>query len=165
MLLSNLYGSGMSSRLFQEVREKRGLCYSIFSFAQMMSDTGVFGVYAGTAQDDVDEMITVSCGAFGDMLTNLSSDEIERGKAQMRASILMGQESVSGMTESMARQLLLFGKTTSPEEIAAKIANLDKSDVERMIARLSDNVRPSLSLIGPSDKVMANDALQALLAA
>ena len=96
MLLSNLYGGGMSSRLFQEVREQRGLCYSIFSFAQMMSDSGVFGIYAGTAAEDVDEMLTVSCSALQDMRVNLTDEEVERGKAQMRAAILMGKNQCLG---------------------------------------------------------------------
>ena len=164
MLLSNLYGGGMASRLFQEVREQRGLCYSIFSFAQMFSDAGVFGIYAGTAAEDVDEMLTVSARALCAMRDDLTDDEIERGKAQIRAGILMGQESVSGMTESLARQLLLFGKVRSVEEVARSVADLTKDDVVRMIARLTENALPALSVIGPSDAVMSNDDLRALLA-
>ena len=165
MLLSNLYGGGMSSRLFQEVREQRGLCYSIFSFAQMMSDTGVFGIYAGTAASDVDEMLTVSCAALQDMRVNLSDEEVERGKAQMRAAILMGQESVSGMTESMARQLILFNEVRSIEEVTEKVQNLGKDDVVRIINRLISQSAPAISLVGPSDKVMSNDKMASLLAA
>ena len=165
MLLSNLYGGGMSSRLFQEVREQRGLCYSIFSFAQMMSDSGVFGIYAGTAAGDVDEMLKVSCGALQDMRVNLSDDEIERGKAQMKAAILMGQESVSGMTESMARQLVLFNQVRSIEEVTEKVLALQKEDVVRIINRLLSESAPAISLVGPSDKVMSNDEIGALLAA
>ena len=165
MLLSNLYGGGMSSRLFQEVREQRGLCYSIFSFAQMMSDSGVFGIYAGTAAEDVDEMLTVSCSALQDMRVNLTDEEVERGKAQMRAAILMGQESVSGMTESMARQLILFNKVRSIEEVTDKVLALQKDDVVRIINRLLSQSAPAISLVGPSDNVMSNEAMSALLAA
>ena len=165
MLLSNLYGGGMSSRLFQEVREQRGLCYSIFSFAQMMSDSGVFGIYAGTAAEDVDEMLTVSCGALQDMRVNLSDEEIERGKAQMRAAILMGQESVSGMTESIARQLILFNQVRSIEEVTEKVLALQKDDVVQIIDRLLSSSAPAISIVGPSDKVMSNDKVGALLAA
>ena len=165
MLLSNLYGGGMSSRLFQEVREQRGLCYSIFSFAQMMSDSGVFGIYAGTAAEDVDEMLTVSCSALQDMRVNLTDEEVKRGKAQMRAAILMGQESVSGMTESMARQLILFNKVRSIEEVTDKVLALQKDDVVRIINRLLSQSAPAISLVGPSDNVMSNEAMSALLAA
>ena len=165
MLLSTLYGGGMASRLFQEVREQRGLCYSIFSFSQLMSDTGLFGVYAGTAAADVNEMLQVSCDALRDMRQNLSADEVERGKAQMRAGILMGQESVSGMTESMARQLALFGEVRSVEEVTAKLNALSQDDVIRIIERLTTDANPSLSLIGPSDDVMSNDDLRGHLAA
>ena len=165
MLLSNLYGGGMSSRLFQEVREQRGLCYSIFSFAQMMSDSGVFGIYAGTAAEDVDEMLTVSCSALQDMRVNLTDEEVERGKAQMRAAILMGQESVSGMTESMARQLILFNQVRSIEEVTDKVLALQKDDVVRIINRLLSQSAPAISLVGPSDNVMSNEAMSALLAA
>ena len=165
MLLSTLYGGGMASRLFQEVREQRGLCYSIFSFSQLMSDTGLFGVYAGTAATDVNEMLQVSCDALRDMRQNLSAEEVERGKAQMRAAILMGQESVSGMTESMARQLALFGEVRSVEEVTAKLNALSQDDVIRIIERLTKEANPSLSLIGPSDDVMSNDDLRGHLAA
>lgn len=164
MLLSNLYGGGMASRLFQQVREQRGLCYSIFSFAQMFSDAGVFGIYAGTAAEDVDEMLTVSCAALQDMKHDISDDEVERGKSQMRAAILMGQESVSGMTDSMARQLLLFGHVRAPQDIADSVNALGKDDVVRVINRLTSHATPAVSVIGPSDKVMSNDRLKGLLA-
>ena len=164
MLLSSLYGGGMASRLFQQVREQRGLCYSIFSFAQMFSDAGVFGVYAGTAAEDVNEMLSVSCKALHSMKHDMSDDEIERGKSQMRAGILMGQESVSGMTESMARQLLLFGKVRTPQEVAASVSALTKDDVVRVIERLVSDAKPAVSLIGPSDDIMGNDDIRQLLA-
>lgn len=164
MLLSNLYGGGMASRLFQQVREQRGLCYSIFSFAQMFSDAGVFGIYAGTAAEDVDEMLTVSCAALQDMKHDISDDEVERGKSQMRAAILMGQESVSGMTDSMVRQLLLFGHVRAPQDIADSVNALGKDDVVRVINRLTSHATPAVSVIGPSDKVMSNDRLKGLLA-
>ena len=163
MLLSNLYGGGMASRLFQQVREQRGLCYSIFSFAQMFSDAGVFGIYAGTAAEDVNEMLTVSSAALQEMKHNMSDEEIARGKSQMRASILMGQESVSGTTEAIARQLLLFGKVRSAQEVAESVSQLTKDDVVRIIGRLTDNMDPAISVIGPSDKVMSNEALKGLL--
>ena len=164
MLLSNLYGGGMASRLFQQVREQRGLCYSIFSFAQMFSDAGVFGIYAGTAAEDVDEMLTVSCAALQDMKHDISDEELERGKSQMRASILMGQESVSGMTESMARQLLLFGEVRSPQQVAQSVMDLSREDVVAVIERLTANAEPAVSVIGPSDNVMSNETLKSLLA-
>ena len=164
MLLSSLYGGGMSSRLFQQVREERGLCYSIFSFAQMFSDAGVFGLYAGTAAEDVDEMLSLSCKALHDMKHDITDDEVERGKSQMRAGILMGQESVSGMTESMARQLLLFGNVRTADEIAQSVSELNKDDVVRVIERLTADTAPALSLIGPSDAVMSNDDIRQLLA-
>ena len=163
MLLSNLYGGGMASRLFQQVREERGLCYSIFSFAQMLSDSGVFGIYAGTAASDVNEMLSVSCRALKDMAHDITDEEVERGKSQMRASILMGQESVAGMTDSMARQMLLFGKVRSPQDVAATVSALRKDDVVRMIERLTTDIAPAISVIGPSDDVMSNDELKGLL--
>ena len=164
MLLSNLYGGGMASRLFQQVREQRGLCYSIFSFAQMFSDAGVFGIYAGTAAEDVDEMLTVSAAALQEMKHDLSDEEVERGKSQMRAAILMGQESVSGMTEAMARQLILFGHVRTADEVAQSVNALTKDNVIAMIERLCADAAPAISVIGPSDKVMSNDALKGLLA-
>lgn len=164
MLLSSLYGGGMASRLFQQVREERGLCYSIFSFAQIYSDTGIFGIYAGTAADDVNEMLSVSCRALHDMRDDMTDEEIERGKSQMRAGILMAQESVSGMTDSMARQLLLFGHVRAPQDVAEQVASLRKDDVVRVIERLTKQAMPTLSVIGPSDDVMSNDDMRQLIA-
>ena len=164
MLLSSLYGGGMASRLFQQVREERGLCYSIFSFAQIYSDTGIFGIYSGTAAEDVNEMLSVSCKALHDMRDDMTDDEIARGKSQMRAGILMAQESVSGMTDSMARQLLLFGHVRTPQEVAESVAALQKEDVVRVIERLTKDAAPCVSVIGPSEDVMSNDDMKQLIA-
>ena len=127
------------------------------------SDAGVFGIYAGTAADDVDEMLTVSCAALQDMKHDISDEELERGKSQMRAAILMGQESVSGMTDSMARQLLLFGEVRSPQQVAQTVTELSVDDVVSVIERLTRNAEPAVSVIGPSDNVMSNDKLKSLL--
>ncbi|NCF48863.1 MAG: insulinase family protein, partial [Bacteroidetes bacterium] len=96
MVLSTLFGGGMSSRLFQEVREKRGLCYSIFSFASMYSDSGYFGVYAGTSAEQANEMLSVTAQQLGDLASSVGDEELMRAKAQIRASLVMARESVSG---------------------------------------------------------------------
>ena len=103
MALSTLYGGGMSSRLFQQVREKRGLCYSIFSFAALHSDGGSFGVYAGTSATQVNEMLSVCAGELAAVASGVADCEVERAKAQIRASLLMNRESVSSCADALAR--------------------------------------------------------------
>ena len=163
MLLSNLYGGGMSSRLFQQVREERGLCYSIFSFAQMYSDGGVLGVYAGTSPEQADEMLHVASAALTDIISALDEAELNRAKAQLRAALLMGQESVTGMAESLARQILLRGEPTPTEVNLAGIDSVSVADIQALVVNLLNDSAPVLATVGPSAQMMDHIALQGLL--
>jgi len=163
LLLSNLYGGGMSSRLFQQVREERGLCYSIFSFAQLYSDGGILGVYAGTSPDQADEALKLSAQAFADIASNLNAEELSRAKAQLRAALLMGQESVTGMAESLARQILLYGHPTDPEESLSKIDAVTVDDIQMMATGLMADADPVLAVVGPDHPVMDNQQLRGYL--
>jgi len=165
LALSTLYGGGMSSRLFQQVREQRGLCYSIFSFASMYSDTGHFAVYAGTSADQVDEMLSVAAGELGAIATKVSSDEVERAKAQLRASLLMGRESVAGCGDALARQVNLFGKPSDDAELLAAIDEVDAAAVSAVAARVIGAGGPAMAAVGPKDKIMSNESLAQALSA
>ena len=163
LLLSNLYGGGMSSRLFQQVREERGLCYSIFSFAQLYSDGGILGVYTGTSPEQADEALKLSASALADIAQNLDEDELDRAKAQLRAAVLMSQESVMGMAESLARQILLYGKPSTPAESLAKISEVTVDDLKRLTSDLLQDVEPVLAVVGPDHSVMDNHQLRGYL--
>lgn len=130
--LSILYGGGMSSRLFQEVREKRGLCYSVFSFGQMQSDYGVFGVYAGTDADDGNELMTVAFDQLASLAKTTTEDELERAKAQMRSAILMGRESVMNICEMMPREWLRYGELKDADSYLEAINAIDRHDIEKI---------------------------------
>ena len=165
LLLSSLYGGGMSSRLFQRVREERGLCYSIFSFTQLYSDSGLFGVYAGTAPQQMDELLEVAAASLAELTAAVGSDELARAKAQLKAAVLMGRDSVAGMTDSLARQILLFGGPQSAEELISQIEAVSAADISAMARRLLSGPGPALSVVGPKHSLMGNDQLARLLAA
>jgi predicted Zn-dependent peptidase len=105
---SNLFGGGMSSRLFQEIREKRGLVYSIYSFVSCYHDSGIFGIYAGTGEDEAKELIPVICNEIKNITNGIKENEIDRARAQLKSATLMSLESTSSRCEQLARQLMIF---------------------------------------------------------
>ena len=165
MALSTLYGGGMSSRLFQQVREQRGLCYSIFSFASLYSDSGVFSVYAGTSASQANEMLIVAAGELASIAQSVHPDEVSRAKAQLRASLLMSRESVSNCGDALARQIMLFGAPQDDAMLLAAIDDVDENAVRDMAAQLITDNRPAMACVGPSTKLIDNDDLAARLTA
>src|SRR4029077_16504807 len=107
---TNVLGGGMSSRLFQEARERRGLCYSIYSFHMPYTDTGMFGLYAGTDAADTAELMRVIVGEIAGTADTISEPEVARAKAQMKAGLLMALESSGARIEQLARQMLTRGR-------------------------------------------------------
>lgn len=162
-LLATLLGGGMSSRLFQEVRERRGLAYSIFSFAAPYTDCGLFGVYAGTSERDAPELLSVVCGEMRRVGDSVSDEELERARAQARAAVLMTRESTSARCEHLATQLLIFGRPIPVNEITAKINGVDRAAISRVAGRLMAG-KPSFAALGPLSSVEAYDRLTARLA-
>ena len=163
MLFSTLFGGGMSSRLFQEVREKRGLCYSIFSFASMYSDSGHFGVYAGTSAETANEMLAVTAGQLADLASGVGAEELERAKAQLRASLVMSRESVSGCGDSLARQIMLFGAPQDDAELLDRIMDVDAAAVQQVASDLVGGGMPAITAIGPEAEIMTNEELGGIL--
>ncbi len=157
-VLSTLFGGGMSSRLFQEVREERGLAYSIYSFLSCYEDGGIFGIYAGTGGDELGELIPILAGEAEKVIETLSPEETERARAQLKASILMARESTSARTEQMARHLMLFGRPLDPDEIVGKIEAVD-DDAVRAVARRIFRGTPSVAAIGPLQGLESPDTL------
>jgi predicted Zn-dependent peptidase len=146
--LSTLFGGGMSSRLFQEVRERRGLVYSIYSFASPYRDGGVFGIYAGTGDSQVEELLSVVCQELGRLPRDIEEQEIERAKAQLKSSILMALESSSARCEHLAQQLLIFGRPLEVTEIVARIDAVDREALARCAGSLIASP-PTFASIGP----------------
>lgn len=150
-IYSSMLGGGMSSRLFQEVREKRGLCYSVFSYAWSFVDTGLLGVYAGTSPDDLAELMPVIAGEIGRMAEDASEEETARARAQMKAGLMMNLESSSSRAEQIARQYSVHGRILPIDEIIAKIDEVDAAAVRRFAGRILSKPRPAVAAVGPLD--------------
>ena len=120
-VFTNILGGGMSSRLFQEARERRGLCYSIYSFHIPYSDTGMFGLYAGTDAADTAELMRVIVGEIAGAADSISEPEIARSKAQMKAGLLMALESSGARIEQLARQMITRGRPIPADELVEKV--------------------------------------------
>jgi len=164
LLLSTLLGGGMSSRLFQEIREKRGLVYSIYSFAHPFLDGGLFAIYAGTGEAEAGELVPVTLEELRKVQTDVTAEELDRAKAQFRASLLMSLESTGSRTEQLARQLQVHGRIIPVEETKAKIAAVTIEQVQQAAARCFRGA-PTLAALGPAGKVPGLPAIAEKLAA
>jgi predicted Zn-dependent peptidase len=142
----------MSSRLFQEVREKRGLVYSVYSFSSPFLDGGLFGIYAGTGESEAEELIPVTLEELRKVQAAVTEPELARARAQVKASLLMSLESTGSRCEQLARQLQVFGRVVPIEETVAKINAVTTADVCRAAARLF-RARPTLAVLGPAERV------------
>ena len=142
LLLSTLLGGGMSSRLFQEVREKRGLVYSIYSFNAPHADGGLFGIYAGTGEREAEELVPVTLEELRKVQRGVSEAELARARAQVKASLLMSLESTGARCEQLARQLQVFGRVVPTAETVAKINAVTIDGVCRAAARIFRARRP-----------------------
>ena len=152
LLLSTLLGGGMSSRLFQEVREKRGLVYSIYSFSAPYMDGGLFGIYAGTGESEAEELMPVTLEELRKVQSSVTEAELHRARAQVKASLLMSLESTGSRTEQLARQLQVFGRVIPTEETVGKLNAVTTDDVQRAAARHFRAV-PTLAAMGPAARV------------
>lgn len=161
-VLSTLLGGGMSSRLFQEVREKRGLVYSIYSFTSSYADGGLFGIYAGTGEDEVTELVPVMCDEVVKVLDGVSDAELQRARAQLKASILMSLESTSSRCEQLARQILVYGRPIPTAEVVEKVEAIDNAEIMRVARRLF-STKPTIAAIGPLAQVESYDQIAARL--
>ncbi len=152
MLLSTLLGGGMSSRLFQEVREKRGLVYSVYSFTAPCMDGGLFGIYAGTGESEAAELIPVTLDELQKVQSEVTQAELARARAQVKAGLLMSLESTGSRCEQLARQIQVFGRVIPTAETVRKIEAVGVADVQRAAARLF-RAAPTLAAMGPAGQV------------
>ncbi len=151
-ILASLFGGGMSSRLFQEVREKRGLVYSIYSFHSAYSDDGQFGIYAGTGADKLPELIPVICDEILKLGETLNKNEINRAKSQLRSSLLMARESMMNRADQNAKSLLLHGKVFTPDDIITAIDAVDLQILQNLCERIFSS-KPTLAALGRLDEL------------
>ena len=146
-------GGGMSSRLFQEVREKRGLCYSIYAFSNGFQDSGFLGIYAGTGESEAGEISAVIAGEMQTIAGNLTEAEVSRARAQLKVSLLMGMERPGTRSEQIAGQLFALGRVQSAAEIVAQLDAIDAAQVKRYAARVVEGANtgngPTVAAVGP----------------
>jgi predicted Zn-dependent peptidase len=152
-VFSGLFGGGMSSRLFQEVRERRGLCYAIYSSCWALADTGLFGIHAATGPEAMEKLIDVVGAELVRAASTKPGDaELARSKAQIKAGLLMGLESSSARAEQMARQLLLFDRLVEPPELIERIDGVTAEGVRELAAKLVSGAQPSVAVVGAGRK-------------
>jgi predicted Zn-dependent peptidase len=148
-VFTNVLGGGMSSRLFQEVREVRGLCYAIYTFHWPYSDTGMFGLYAGTDATDAPELMRVLIDEIGNAAETITEAEVARARAQMKAGLLMALESSGARSEQLARQIMAYGRPIPSAEIVAKVEAVTVESARAAGRALIARSRPAVAVLGP----------------
>jgi predicted Zn-dependent peptidase len=161
-VLSTAFGGGMSSRLFQEVRENRGLVYAIHSFVHAYRDGGLFGIYAGTGEEEAAELMPVLCDEAMRLEEGLAPGELARAKAQMKAGLLMSLESTGARCEQMATHMLVHGTPFDPADIVRRVDSVDDAAIARIVARWR-GATPTLAALGPLGRLEPFDRLRARL--
>jgi len=162
-IASTILGGGMSSRLFQKIREELGLVYSIYCFSSSYEDGGLFGLYAGTGEEGLTALLPALCDELGRATGDINARELARAKAQLRAGLVMSLESTSSRAEQLARQVSIFGRPQTIEEMTAKVEAVDKVAVEAVLARLLAGI-PTVAAVGPVDNLEPYEAIAARFA-
>ena len=152
-VLNAALGGGMSSRLFQEVREKRGLAYSVYSYHAQYADTGLFGVYAGCVPRKVDDVLAICRDEIAKVAaTGITAEELERGKGQLRGSLVLGLEDTGSRMSRIGKAELVYGELLSVDEVLAPDR---RGHPRRRVARSPPTCsprRPTLAVVGPFDE-------------
>ena len=157
LILNTVLGGGMSSRLFQTIREERGIAYSVFSDLSPYRDTGTLCVYAGTSANKAIETIDLILIELRKLKEEILPDEeLTRAKDQLKGNILMGLESSNSRMANLARQEIYFGQFFTAEEIAARIDAVEAAQVQAMARRLFDPDRIAVTLLGRLDGIKLN---------
>ena len=147
-IFSTILGGGSTSRLFQEIREKRGLAYTTYSFNNAHTRSGLFGIYAGTTNNELKELMPVITDEIKKICNEkVSEKELSRAKVQLKASMLMGLESSSSSAEIMARQLLIFDRVIPVKEMVSRIENVTLEDIQNTARNIFAST-PTYALVG-----------------
>jgi len=148
-IYASALGGSMSSRLFQEIREKRGLCYTIYAQAGAYADTGMMTIYAGTSADQLGDLAGITIDEMKRAADDMSAAEVERARAQMKAGLLMGLESPSNRAERLARMLQIWGRVPDLSEVVGRIDAVTLEDVRRIAQTTVERAPSALALYGP----------------
>lgn len=160
-LFTTILGGGMSSRLFQEVREKRGLCYSIYAFSAAYADSGLMGIYAGTGEAGLGDIVAVIADEIAAMATGASADETARGRTQLKAGLMMSLESPAACCEQLARQLMIYDRIIPTGELLSRLDGIDESDIRLFAERLLNQASPTIAALGPISRLASQDEIKA----
>ncbi|MEM6947936.1 MAG: pitrilysin family protein [Pseudomonadota bacterium] len=164
-IFASALGGGMSSRLFQEIREKRGLCYTIFAQVGAYDDTGMMTVYAGTGREDLGALAELTVDELRRAASDMSQRELDRARAQMKAGMLMGLESPSARAERLARLVGIWGRVPDLQETVAKIDAVTLGRLKSFGADMAGSGQAAMALYGPVAAAPALGDLTARLAA
>ncbi|RGP39203.1 M16 family metallopeptidase [Pseudotabrizicola alkalilacus] len=157
-------GGGMSSRLFQKIREERGLCYSIFAQSGAYEDTGSITIYAGTSKEEIAALTQLTVDEMKRAAEDMTEAEVARARAQLKAGLLMGLESPSNRAERNARLLAVWGRVPTAAEAVAKIDGVSMADVRRFAGDIA-GAKTALAMYGPVAKAPGLGAIRDRLAA
>jgi predicted Zn-dependent peptidase len=147
-ILAMILGGGMSSRLFQEVREQRGLAYSIYAFNYAHQDCGLFGIYAGTTPDKADELIKATRDEINKICEKITDVELKRVRTQFQAGLLMAKESTSSRMQKLGSDILFLNRIISDNEIMHKVLAVKKSDITKLAEKTFFSHKPTFAAIG-----------------
>ena len=164
LIYATALGGGMSSRLFQKIREERGLCYSIFAQSGAYEDTGQITIYAGTSEDEISDLMQLTVDELKRAADDMSDAEVARARAQLKAGLLMGLESPSSRAERLARLLAIWGRVPDVAEAVQRIDAVGTSDVRKYAAEMAGS-RAALALYGPVGKAPGLEAVRKSLRA
>lgn len=149
LIVNNVFGGGMSSRLFQAIREEKGLAYAIYSFPTAYQKEGIFSIYGGTNPDNAEEVIKLILKEVDVLVKHkLTKQEIYDSKEQLKGNYILGLESTSGRMSNIGKSELLMNKIYSPEEILEKIDNVNSAMVEQVINTVFNREKMALSIVG-----------------
>ena len=161
-LYSTILGDGMSSRLFQEIREKRGLVYSVYSFQSSFQDAGIFGVYAGCDPSKTMELIPVVIEELKTFSESVTEDELEKAKNQTIAHLAMALESTSARCQRLANQLLMYGRAISQNEITKNIQAVSLQDIQDVAQKMLQS-KPTLVCVGKDLELPSEEKVTEML--
>lgn len=150
---STVLGGGMSSRLFQEVREKRGLAYSVYAYPSSYRDGGLMTIYAGTGGEKLPELMPVLADELGKLCGRVDDDELQRARAQLKVGLVMSLESSGARIEQLGRQMLLFGRPLDIDEVLASVDQVDGAAVRKVAERVMRSAPPTVAALGPVDRL------------
>ncbi|GAO97713.1 protease 3 precursor [Caedimonas varicaedens] len=157
-MLATILGGGMSSRLFQEIREKRGLAYGVHSFSSSALDTGTFGIYTSAGPKEAQDLLPVVCDELLKVSSTLTEKEISRSRNQLKASLLMALESTSSRCRQLAFQMMVYGRPLDSSEIIDRIDAVEEQDIAKLATRIFSGT-PTLTAVGPVQHLMSYEKL------